>query len=573
MHWSRSSSGGLPWLAALVLVSFLSSAGFAEVLSIGRSLGPHGPPAVVSDPRGDGLIIASVRRPDSGADIYAWPLGVPATTSRWTSEGVVICSAPGDQLNPVAAPDGHGGYVVAWEDWRNAKAPQIYAHHVLASGVVDPSWSEGGLLVNPEDAAQTAPRIAFDGDGGALIAWETAGQNLHDIELQRVTRSGKFLPSWPTNGLHLDPRAAERTSVAMLPDGAGGALVSWLEAGEDSKWAMRLRHVLGSAELDVRWPDGGMTVCDELDGTSSSAMVSDGNGGAIVAWTDRRHEGVANVYARRILESGLADPRWPEHGAAITVTPTGQRYPSLLADGASGVFVTWQDSRLDGNESIYLQHLSEAGTIAAGWPEQGLRVSAERGQRVSAQAVGLGQDLLVAWLDRSVPGVARPEVQHVLQSGRLDSSWPEEGVALSSSAAGDIALAQAKDGGGFCLWRDLGSSGLGMVSLSSDALALKEAGLPATPAITMLFAPRPNPARGEITIRFSLASRTAARLSVFDLQGRRVASLVDGVLDAGPHQAVWNGEVTGRPGPRSGLYFVRLEADGQHFTKRLATVR
>ena len=573
MHWSRSSSGGLPWVVALVLVTVASATGSAEILSLGRSLGTHGPPSVVSDQRGDGLVLADGVRPVTGADIYAWPLRSSATTSHWPQDGLAVCSASEDQLNPVAASDGHGGYVVAWEDWRNAKEPHIYAQHILASGVLDPAWSPEGLLVSGETGAHTLPRIITTGDGGALIAWHELRGELLDVSLQRLSPSGRLLPDWPTSGLRISDQPGERTSVALLPDGSGGALVSWFQSGEEAEWTLLAQHVLGSAELDAHWPTGGMVVRAQLDGTSSSAMVSDGAGGAIVAWTDRRHEGVANVYARRVLASGEADPRWPEQGAVVSVEATGQRYPSLVADGASGAFVAWQDARLEGSESVYAQHLTDAGGIAPGWPERGLRVSAEQGQRVGTQILELGPDLLVAWIDRTTPGNPRPQVQHVFREGRLDPSWPDGGAVLTSEPVADMALGSAKDDAGACVWRDMRSPGLQIVPLSSHPPAPETPGGPAIPSVTMLLPPRPNPARGEIAFHFSLASRAAARLTVFDLQGRRIATLIDGTLDAGPHQALWSGEDAGRPATKPGLYFVRLEADGRRFTKRFATMR
>jgi hypothetical protein len=79
----------------------------------------------------------------------------------------------------------------------------------------------------------------------------------------------------------------------------------------------------------------------------------------------------------------------------------------------------------------------------------------------------------------------------------------------------------------------------------------------------------PNPANGPASIDFAVPQQSKVRLSVLDVQGRVVAVLVDGVVKAGRHQAVWNGNGT-HGTTRAGMYFVRFEAGGKSFVKRVA---
>ena len=44
------------------------------------------------------------------------------------------------QSSPVIASDNAGGAFIAWSDLRNLNDNNIFAQHVLASGVVDPLW-------------------------------------------------------------------------------------------------------------------------------------------------------------------------------------------------------------------------------------------------------------------------------------------------------------------------------------------------------------------------------------------------------------------------------------------------
>jgi hypothetical protein len=71
----------------------------------------------------------------------------------------------------------------------------------------------------------------------------------------------------------------------------------------------------------------------------------------------------------------------------------------------------------------------------------------------------------------------------------------------------------------------------------------------------------PNPTRGPMRLYFALPYDTEARLRVFDLQGRVVATIVDGHMTAGRHLASWNGLTQSGPA-LSGVYFVRLQVPG-----------
>jgi hypothetical protein len=69
----------------------------------------------------------------------------------------------------------------------------------------------------------------------------------------------------------------------------------------------------------------------------------------------------------------------------------------------------------------------------------------------------------------------------------------------------------------------------------------------------------PNPAGGQAWIQFELPARTELTLSIHDISGRLVATLLRGPQDEGSHGIVWDSrDGRGRPVP-SGAYFARLQ--------------
>jgi alpha-amylase len=95
---------------------------------------------------------------------------------------------------------------------------------------------------------------------------------------------------------------------------------------------------------------------------------------------------------------------------------------------------------------------------------------------------------------------------------------------------------------------------------------------PGAPALE-LAAPWPNPASGEVTLRFALAAPGRARLAVYDVSGRVVRDLGAETLHAGAHVRAWDGRDASGRLAGSGVYWVRLEAASGAVQRRVAVVR
>ncbi len=83
----------------------------------------------------------------------------------------------------------------------------------------------------------------------------------------------------------------------------------------------------------------------------------------------------------------------------------------------------------------------------------------------------------------------------------------------------------------------------------------------------------PNPARANARLEYALPRTGRVALALFDAQGRRVRTLLDGVLPAGRGSVAWDGRDQGGAAVGSGLYFVRLEMEGRVLARRMAYVR
>jgi hypothetical protein len=78
----------------------------------------------------------------------------------------------------------------------------------------------------------------------------------------------------------------------------------------------------------------------------------------------------------------------------------------------------------------------------------------------------------------------------------------------------------------------------------------------------------PNPFTERVVLRYRLPEATPVKLSIYDVGGRRVAALVNGIEAGGFHDVNW--ETRALPG---GIYYARLEWSGRSSTRKLVRVR
>jgi hypothetical protein len=78
----------------------------------------------------------------------------------------------------------------------------------------------------------------------------------------------------------------------------------------------------------------------------------------------------------------------------------------------------------------------------------------------------------------------------------------------------------------------------------------------------------PNPFNPRTTIEYRLSRSSVVRLSVFDILGREVAVLVNGSIEAGSHQALFDAS-----GCASGVYFYRLQTGSYVQTRKLLLLK
>jgi hypothetical protein len=473
-------------------------------------------PALVSDDSGGAIITWQDYRNLSIPDIYAQRVDAGGTT-RWTTNGVPVCTAADEQFRPVIVTDGAGGAIIVWEDFRNGPQFDIYAQRVNAAGSVQ--WTADGVAISTADNDQRAPTIVADGTGGAIITWEDSrGSGIPDIYAQRINAAGSV--QWAANGVPVAIAPLNQNTPTITSDGAGGAIITWWDVRGGSAsdiYAQRL-----NANGAAQWTANGVAICTAPSSQLVPSIVSDGAGGAIITWWDQRNSTQYDIYAQRVNAAGLV--QWTTDGVPISTAPGDQYVTSLVQDDSGGAIITWQDGRRIANDDIRAQRVNSTGVVQ--WTPDGAAISTASGSQNRPVITTDGRGgAIIAWQD------------------------------LRGTTA-DIYAQQVNSRG-----------------LLGQITAVEEKG--ETPMRFVLEQNYPNPFNPTTTIKLSVESASGrtgdparATLKVYDVLGREVATLVNENLQPGTYEVQWDATHQA-----SGLYFYQLKADGFLATKRMVLVK
>ena len=209
-----------------------------------------------------------------------------------------------------------------------------------------------------------------------------------------------------------------------------------------------------AAPAAAAWLADGNAVCTSGGEQNSSAVLADGAGGAFVVWQDWS-SGAANLFLQRMTSTGTVAVGWPANGLALCTAAGDQRAPALAADGAGGLFIAWEDYRTGGADAnLYLQRITAAGAIASGWPANGLEVCTAAGNQGYPTLCSFSGYAFVAWQDDRNGVDSDIYAQRV--SGAAAAQWTAGGIALCAEGGHQMFPTTTGDaaGGAYVAWQD-----------------------------------------------------------------------------------------------------------------------
>ncbi len=463
----------------------------------------------------------------------------------WQEQGRPL-HAPVTNMNPegavIAYPD--GGFVTAFVMEIDGD-PAIVAQRYDPEGLT--TWGEEGVVIDPPPNGSLAGEplmLKPHPEGGVYLVWTEQNPNGdRRLVMQHITEEGTF--GFDAAGVPI---------VVSNPQGLRVTQPLAFESVENGNLVVLFRTLLGvggmivSPDGDPVWPHPLELITNEPFQLDQIALLPEVDAFRVV-WTNPHY--------------GLFSGRWLQDGT-VTQPPGpifdhGGNNQLLLAHhmSASSEHVTYFWQLFE--EPLQLQRFTFTGDML--W-QVGLTLPTPNAAYPNASVPDGEEGLHV--LFHAPYGYAG----HLHLNGDGIPYLPYEDGPLPVTASGfegSLQTTVADGEGGFVhLWRNRfwhGSSPADNLYAMriNDGFTNSISGGAQQPTSFALHAPYPNPFNAATRISFTLPRGGRVLLTVHNVLGQRVATLLDGQKTAGTHSLHWQAN-----DHASGLYFLKLEAGGVH---------
>ncbi len=205
----------------------------------------------------------------------------------------------------------------------------------------------------------------------------------------------------------------------IVSDGFGGAMIAWYDnrSGNYDIYAQKI-NFRGEVQLTI----GGVPISTAPNDQLYLRMISDEFGGAIIVWEDER-DGTKDIYAQKINDKGIVN--WTVNGIVITNAIGDQTNSQLVSDGLGGAIITWEDER-GGSKDIFAQRIDFEGQTL--WNTNGTVICNATGYQDMPKLANDGYNgAVITWEDNRNSN-EDIYIQHVNSLGQ--TSWLKNGTAL-----------------------------------------------------------------------------------------------------------------------------------------------
>lgn len=570
-------------------------------------------PKIISDGAGGAIITWYDFRNGIDNDIYAQRLNA-AGLPVWPFNGVGLCVMPGNQELPKIVSDGAGGAIISWNDSRNIINWDIYAQRVTAAGILQ--WAGNGVAISSAPNDQTWPFQFFatveDGSGGAIISWQDLRNNIDtDIYVQNVNNDGT-LGSGPLAYWRLEDGAG--ITAADVTGNGHTASFSGTPAWVTDVPCSLVAGQPNASSLEFAQPGPPTTPALEIP---DSPTLRPTNGITVEAWIRPVGPGVIiskQFYQvapiRDVSSFDLREPN-PVTGAFRFALSDASGVESEVV-GLPGVIAPNRWTHLAGtwDSASQIMRLYVDFVEVASGPFAGPIAYDASPAVIGAEDFGAGGAFRAEYFygdidevriyDRALTPVEMlqtscglpprvmvytPAPNDTLVAGsNADITW----VALDSNGIASVMIEVTTDGttsydtlatgepndssftwvvpptySDQCQVRITALDGLSNESTASSpgyfhivpgATGIVPRGTPPRLSLALY----PNPFNPTLTLTYSVPASGPVEVAIFDVQGRRVATLVNEAVPAGEHSITWNGRDAKGAHAASGIYFVRL---------------
>jgi len=258
---------------------------------------------------------------------------------------------------------------------------------------------------------------------------------------------------WEENGIVVSSAPGFQSEPKIISDGSGGAIMVWKDKrnGNDDIYAQRI-----DKDGNILWAVDGSTICSADDHQGNPQIISDGLGSFIIVWQDRRNSGEYDIYAQKVDKDG--NIKWAENGIVVSSASGDQYYPQIISDGSGGAIIVWEDYRNHADYAdIYAQRIDRDGNIL--WAVDGSTICSTDDCQGNPQIISDGSGgAIIVWEDyRNDPGSGYTDIyaQRIDKDGNI--LWAVDGSTICSLENSDQygpKITSDGCGGAIVIWQD-----------------------------------------------------------------------------------------------------------------------
>ncbi len=316
---------------------------------------------------------------------------------------------------------------------------------IFASGEF--SWVDNGVAVR-QGVHIEWQRTGDSGASGELIfAWSDTRTGDRDIYIQKIDTTGAAL--WGDTGIRATVADGRQEDPVLVSDGAGGAFLAWIDYRSDEYGDVYGQHLNSNGELS--WDPAGVPLAVNTGAQQSANMARGATGVAYVIWDDASLSESGDIFGTVLtldgpLSSGGTD------GLPV-VSAFGTQTNHSIETSGSEVVVVWRDTRDVNDADIFGQRLDVNFTGL--WGENGREVCADAADQVYPKvAPADGDRVAVSWLDNR--NNIKTDIFSQLLDVNGDPVWTADGIPVTNLPTEQNACRVKSDGTSkiYYVWQD-----------------------------------------------------------------------------------------------------------------------
>jgi hypothetical protein len=492
---------------------------------------------------------------------------------QFTADGLLISNNPQSTslVDYALTVDDSNNAIIVFTDTRNGSQINPFVYKISPAGNF--LWGNNGIqLSNDFSVYQPNPKVTVTTDNSVVVTW-IYSSTPNKIALQKLSPGG--VKQWGNDAVLLSGSTGENftyPSVIRSDDNSVIALWSGYTGSFINPGNYRLYTQKFSSAGSPVWNSTQDTVYNlgRVSGFFVPKLISDGNNGALYVWQDDRdNNNLSSSFVQQYNSAGAR--QFPLNGAEGSTNPSTHKFDAWAAymNSSGETYLFWKEA--NSNQSMfgtYGQKFSSNGTRL--WTDNGKEFYPLNQNSIINTITLIKVDGIYVYFNEGLFGSTNNIIKSFKCNANGDFQWQGNIITAASSLSSKSRLGAVINSSGMSIisWSDgrMDAGGIYAQNINSDGTLGVGTGININgneiPSEFNLYQNYPNPFNPSTKIKFAITKIERVNISIYDMLGRKINTLVNEELTPGVYDVVFNGSYLS-----SGIYFYRIETVSYKETK------